>query len=128
MLRTGFLQGAGLLGVVLTIFATASAYETGEQAARALAYTALVIGNLAVIATNQSWTRDVWRMPFWRNRAALAVATGASATLLLIFAVPWLRDVFGFAVPSPPALVLAAVAAVASVAWVDLLGIDRRLA
>jgi hypothetical protein len=87
-----------------------------------------VIGNLAVIATNQSWTRDVWRMPFWRNRAALAVATGASATLLLIFAVPWLRDVFRFAVPSPPALVLAAVAAVASVAWVDLLGIGRRLA
>ncbi|HXJ34091.1 MAG TPA: cation-translocating P-type ATPase [Candidatus Eisenbacteria bacterium] len=127
ILVIGVLQGIGLLSIVLAIFATATAYETGEKVARALAYTALVVGNLAVIATNQSWTRAAWLKSFWRNRTALAVATGASATLALILGVPWLRDVFGFGVPSAGALVVSALLAVASVAWVDVLRIDRRL-
>jgi Ca2+-transporting ATPase len=124
MLAVGVLQGVGLLAVVLATFATATA-SAGEHVGRMLAYTALVTGSLAIIATNQSWTRGAWWTAFSRNRAALAVAAGASAALLLIVAVPSLRDVFGFAVPSAGALAEAVGAAVASVAWIHVLGGER---
>ena len=120
VLCRGLLQGASLLGFLLASFAAANAAGIGEEAARALAFSGLVAGNLGIIVANQSWTERAWRTAFWRNRMALAVGAGATATLALILVVPWLRDLFRFAVPPLPWLAVCAVLAVASVLWVDL--------
>jgi Ca2+-transporting ATPase len=122
VLRRGVLQGTSLLAVLLTIFAVAHAGGAGDAGARTLAFVSLVAGNLGLILANQSWTERAWRTPFWRNRMAIAVTAGAGSTLALILAVPWLRELFHFALPPTLWLVAAPMSALASVFWVDLLG------
>jgi Ca2+-transporting ATPase len=121
VLRRGLLQGASLLATLLGIFAAARVGGTGDDGARALVFAGLVTGNLGIILANQSWTERAWRTAFWRNPMALLVTAGAGATLAVILAVPWLRDLFRFALPPPPWLVAGTMLALASVLWVDLL-------
>jgi Ca2+-transporting ATPase len=120
LIRRAVVQGASLLAVVLVLFGLARRAGATEDAARALAFTALVVGNLGVILANQSRTRPAWRTPFWRNPMALAVATGAIVTLALVMTIPVLRELFRFGLPAWW-LLAAVVAALASVVWVDLL-------
>jgi Ca2+-transporting ATPase len=120
VLRRGLLQGASLLGFLLATFAAANAAGIGEAAGRALVFSGLVAGNLGIIVANQSWTERAWRTAFWRNRMALAVGAGAMAALALILVVPWLRELFRFAVPPIGWLAGCAALAVVSVLWVDL--------
>jgi P-type Ca2+ transporter type 2C len=121
LIRRAVVQGASLLAVVLVLFGLARRAGATEDAARMLAFAALVVGNLGVILANQSRTRPAWRTPFWRNRMALAVATGAIVTLALVMTIPVLRELFRFGLPPAWWLVAAVVAALASVVWVDLL-------
>jgi Ca2+-transporting ATPase len=121
LIRRAVVQGASLLAVVLVLFGLARRAGATEDAARTLAFAALVVGNLGVILANQSRTRPAWRTPFWRNPMALAVATGAIVTLALVMTIPVLRELFRFGLPPAWWLLAAVVAALASVVWVDLL-------
>jgi len=121
LIRRGVVQGASLLAVVLGLFGLVRRGGATEDVARALAFTGLVVGNLGIILANQSQSLRAWRTPFWRNRMALVVATGALATLALVMTVPVLREIFRFGLPPAWWLVGAVVAALASVVWVDLL-------
>jgi Ca2+-transporting ATPase len=126
VLRRGLLQGASLLAVLLVIFGVAYTQGAGDEVARTLAFAGLVAGNLGLILANQSASERAWRTAFWRNRMALVVGAGAAATLVLILAVPWLRDLFRFALPAPAWLVATALVALASTLWVDLLEPEGR--
>ena len=53
------LQGLGALGLVMAAFAWAS-HRLPEPQARALAFTTLVLANLALILSNRSATRPLW--------------------------------------------------------------------
>src|SRR5262249_46713946 len=57
LLTTGLVQGAAVLLVVLPVFGVALARHQGERDARALAFTTLIVANLALIFTNRSWSR-----------------------------------------------------------------------
>jgi Ca2+-transporting ATPase len=97
MVRTGLVQGLGLLALVAGIYAWALNAGLGEGEARALAFVNLVFGNLGMIMSNRSWTRSVFatiRMP---NPAVKWVAGGALVFLGLVVFVPFLSRVFGFA-------------------------------
>jgi P-type Ca2+ transporter type 2C len=66
------------------------------EKARLLSFISLVIGNLGLIFTNRSWTRSILTTLKIPNKALWWVTGGALGFLMLVSAVPFLRDLFKF--------------------------------
>lgn len=115
-LRRGLAQGGALLAAVLGVWLLALQRGMSADAARTLAVVALTAGNLALVWTNArppgSWAPPAgWAFPI--------VGVLATAALAVAIAVPGVRALLDFAVPSIGALagaIALAVAAVLSVA------------
>ncbi len=97
MIRTGLVQGLGVLALVVGIYAWALGAGLGEGEARALAFVNLVFGNLGMIMSNRSWTRSIFETLRIPNPAVKWVCGGALAFLALVVFVPALNSLFGFA-------------------------------
>ncbi|HWA12959.1 MAG TPA: HAD-IC family P-type ATPase [Burkholderiales bacterium] len=124
LLAQALLQGLLVLAVVAVLYhvAIASGYEA--ERARAVAFAALVLANAALILANRSRSRDplqTLRMP---NAALWWVIAGALAGLAAALGLAPLRAVFGFAAPGIADLALAALPALAVLAWATA---SRRL-
>jgi Ca2+-transporting ATPase len=119
------LQGVGALTAVLAVYASALKFGRGAEAARAMAFAALIASNLGLILTNRSWSsrlRTSLRSP---NAALPWVVGGALVMLGATLAVPELRELFRFA-PLPASEVLLCMAAgFASVLWFEALKANR---
>lgn len=117
----GLLQGTGVLVSTLSVFFFAFSRGYGEQDARTLTFTALVLGNLALIWSNRSWNIGLlkqWTVP---NRAVWIVTAGALSGLIAVVYVPMLRGLFQFAVLHPPDVLVCLAAALASIVWIELM-------
>jgi P-type Ca2+ transporter type 2C len=120
LVATSLLEGAGLLAAALVVFGAAVASGAAEGEARALAFAALVAGNLALIASNRSWSRGVFgnlRVP---NTPARWILAGAGLVLALTLLTPLGRTLFGFERVHPWPLSMALLASVACLAWFEL--------
>ena len=127
MVMLSLLQGSGLLAILLAIFAVALRRGLGEADARTLTFTALVIGNVALIATNRSWSRNILAIVRTPNPAMWWVASGAFFFLALVLFVPFLRALFHFSTLHPGDMVLCVGAGLASIAWFETLkALQRR--
>jgi P-type Ca2+ transporter type 2C len=115
----GLLQGAVVLAVVLAVFAIAYGRGQGAEDARALAFTTLIVSNLALILTNRSWTRTIVQSLRTKNSALLWVLGGATGFLALLLSVPSIRQLFGFSKLHVDDLVLCLGAGAFSVAWFE---------
>jgi P-type Ca2+ transporter type 2C len=115
----GLLQGAGVLAIVLAMFAVAFRRGQGAEDARALAFTTLIVSNLALILTNRSWTRTIIQSLRTKNGALLWVLGGAVGLLALLLAVPGVRDLFGFSKLHTVDLALCLGAGAFSIAWFE---------
>ncbi len=113
------LQGAGVLAVVFGVFAFAVTRGQGAEDARALAFTTLIIANLALILANRSWTRTIVDSFRSRNTALAWVLGGAVFFLALVLRVPVLRDLFGFSRLHGDDLVICLAAGVFSILWFE---------
>jgi Ca2+-transporting ATPase len=125
-LAASVLQGLSVLIVVLAVYVIARYRGQGENGARALAFTTLIIANLALILTNRSWTRTIpstLRLP---NTALWFVLLGAAVFLGLVLYVPALRDLFKFDFLHPLDLWICLVAGGVSVLWFEALKIVNR--
>jgi len=122
----GLLQGLGLFLAVLGAFVLSMRWGSGPEDARAIAFTALVAGNLALIWANRSALRTVLETLGTRNVALWLVTLGTVATLLLILYVPGLRDVFEFSFLHARDLLVAFGLGFASIAWFEVLKLIRR--
>jgi Ca2+-transporting ATPase len=119
ILTFSLLQGVGVLCVVLAVFLIAMHRGQGENEARALSFTTLIIANLGLIMTNRSWTRsmiDSLRTP---NTAFWAVITGALFFLALVIYIPFLRDLFRFSTLHVDDLLVCLAAGAVSVLWFE---------
>ncbi|HLN80575.1 MAG TPA: cation-translocating P-type ATPase, partial [Thermoanaerobaculia bacterium] len=121
----GLLQGAWVLVIVLAMFAVAFRRGQGAEDARALAFTTLIVANLALILTNRSWTRTIIQSFRTKNGALLWVLGGAAGLLALLLAVPGVRDLFGFSKLHPVDLALCLAAGAFSIAWFELFKMFR---
>jgi Ca2+-transporting ATPase len=119
------LQGTGVLAFVLAVFVIAFRRGQGPEDARALAFTTLIVANLALILTNRSWTRTIVQSLRSRNSALVWVVGGASGLLALLLSVPGLRELFGFSKLHADDLVLCLGAGVFSIAWFEAFKILR---
>jgi Ca2+-transporting ATPase len=121
------LQGTGLLLATLAVFHWSFAQGETEPAARALAFVALVAGNVGLILVNRSWRDGALRMMGARNVAAWWMIVGATATLMAALALPFLRAIFRFDLPEPRHIAIAAGAGLLSLAWFEAAKLVWRL-
>lgn len=125
-LTTGVLQGLGLFVAVLAAFVLALRWGHPAEDARAIAFTALVAGNLALIWSNRSAQRTVLETRGTRNPALWLVTLGTITTLLVILYVPYARGIFQFSVLHPNNLLVAFSLGAASITWFEILKLSRR--
>jgi Ca2+-transporting ATPase len=115
------LQGLSVLAIVFGAFYFAMVNNRGEDEARALSFTTLIVANLALILTNRSWSRTVFSTLRTPNAALWWVLSGAISFLALVLCVPFLRGVFKFAELAPADLLICFAAGMLSIAWFEAL-------
>jgi Ca2+-transporting ATPase len=120
------LQGAGVLALVLAVYAAGLARGGAVGAPRGAAFAALIVGNLGLILTNRSLSTTIFGSFALRNPALWWVVGLAGATLAFVLAVPGLRDLFHFSEIRPADALLGIAAGVASIFWFELLKLRRR--
>jgi Ca2+-transporting ATPase len=109
-------QGVIALVAILLLYAWALASGMTADAARGLAFTALITANVFLVLINRAWGGGSFR-GFLRPNQALA----AAAALGLVLYVPMLEALYKFDAPSPGLLALALGVGALSVAWFELL-------
>ena len=119
------LQGLGVLAVVLGAYAWSASWLP-ETAARAFAFTTLVMGNLALIFSNRSRSGSLWASLRVPNRTLWLVTGVTLAILSLALYLPWLTKLFFFTPLTAPDLLLAAGLGLLSVFWFESLKLARR--
>jgi Ca2+-transporting ATPase len=119
------LQGASVLVIVFAVYFIDLRLYANAGEARALAFTTLVIANLALIFANRSWTHIIPATLRTPNPALWWVTGGALAVLALALYVPFLRDLFQFAPLHPIDLALCLAAALLSITWFELFKLVR---
>jgi Ca2+-transporting ATPase len=120
VLQRGLLQGAGLLVLVLVAYGVASR-TASHDVARAVAFCALVLSNLALIQANRAW--GLRRDRGATNPAFAWIALGTCALLALVLTVPAVASLFAFAIPAPRLLAVAAGLALLGLFWFE--GVKR---
>jgi Ca2+-transporting ATPase len=123
MLVLSLLQGASVLAASLALYVVAGG--DGDAHARALAFTSLMSGNLALIVVNRSWRATVFSRASLRNRTATAVVVIAFALLIAIVSTPALRTFFSFDALAGWELGVALVSGFVALAWFELLKVLR---
>jgi len=119
-------QGFVVLAVVLAVYLYAIFAGLGEAGTRTLAFTTIVIANLALILTNRSWSDPIFKTPFSTNRALCWVIGGTLFFLALAVLVPALQGIFLFAPLGFKNMCIGVIAGVGSVLWFEFYKIVRR--
>jgi Ca2+-transporting ATPase len=113
------LQGTIVLLIVLAVFVISYYRGQGEQEARALTFTTLILANLGLIFTNLSWSGTIIETLRKPNAALWWVVGGAVVFLGLVLYVPFLRGLFRFAELHPVDLGICLAAGVLSILWFE---------
>jgi P-type Ca2+ transporter type 2C len=120
ILTIAFLQGASVLAAVFGVYLWSILTNHPGDAVRSLAFTTLMIGNLALILVNRSWRLSMWRSLAWRKNRTLAWILGAASMLLVVLlTVPALRTAFHFGAISWGEALVALFAGFIGVAWFE---------
>lgn len=125
-LRLALLQGISVLVVLVTVFAIAYYSGSGEFDARALAFTTLIISNLAMILTNRSWSRTIPEMLQSPNQALWWVISGGLLFLGFVLYIPLLRHLFSFSFLHIDDLLISLFSGVVSIFWFEGLKLWNR--
>lgn len=118
-LRTSLAQGLMITAGVLGCYHYAVVQELGEDMTRTLAFTALVVANIALTLVNRSFEHSILSTIAYRNMLLRGIVLGTAALLILLLYLPVLRDFFHLASPSAALLALATGAGLASVLWYE---------
>ncbi|PKL47047.1 MAG: ATPase [Candidatus Riflebacteria bacterium HGW-Riflebacteria-2] len=113
-------QGIGILAIVFAIYFFGLKMGYSEMEVRALAFTALIAANIAVIFSNRSWTRNIFQIIMTPNVAAKYVVGGATFFLILILNVPFLLKLFQFERISFYEALVCVAAGFSSIIWFEL--------
>lgn len=125
VLALSLLQGVSVLGIVLGIYWVALFRGQGEEDARTLAFSSLIIANLALIMTNRSWSHTALATLRRPNVALWWVVGGAMSFLGLVLSIPALRALFHFSKLHPLDLALCLASGIAGILWFEILKVYR---
>jgi len=122
----GLLQGLTLLLVTIAAFVISLYRGQGEQDARAISFTTLVLGNLALIWSNLSRTRTIPELLRSRHTSLWAITAGAISLLAFVLYVPASRNLFQFSTLHLNDLAVCVLLVLISVTWFEATKILRR--
>lgn len=114
------MQGVGILIITFAVYILAQRFGYEVNEARAMAFTTLIISNLAVILTNRSWTDNIFKIIATRNKAVLWVTGGAIIFLTIILNVPFFLDLFQFQKPQLINVIVCSSAGLMSIIWFEI--------
>jgi P-type Ca2+ transporter type 2C len=121
------LQGLVMLAATLAVYLWAVLGDRPDEVVRSITFAALVVGNLALIAVNRSWRLSVWRALRERRNPTLKWMIAAAGTLLVVLlAVPWLRNAFHFGPIRLRDAIVAVAAGSLGVVWFELYKSSHR--
>lgn len=89
-----------------------------DESARALAFSVLVLSNLALIQANRRWARQAGEGLRW-NAAFGWIAVITCALLVAILAIPAVGNLFAFAAPTPQLLAVGAGLGLIALGWFE---------
>jgi Ca2+-transporting ATPase len=114
------LQGVGILIITLAVYFLGIHFGYDAGAVRAMAYTTLIVSNIAVILTNRSWTDNVFRIIMTPNKAVLWVVGGAIFFLILILNIQFFLDLFQFQRLSFLKIVVCVASGMSTIVWFEI--------
>ncbi len=120
-LALSIFQGIIALAITLALYLEFYYEGYGADRARAVAYSALIIANIALITTNLSWSRSALQVIRTPNLAYIIVIIAALAFLLAALTVPQLQALFQFAPITLGDFGLAAFAGIITIVWFELI-------
>jgi Ca2+-transporting ATPase len=115
------LQGLSILAVVFGVFMLALYLKKGEMEARTLAFATLVFGNILLIITNLSWSKNIVAILKSRNSALGGVIIGALTALGFVLYWTPLRNLFHFSILSGLDITVALTCGIISIAWFEFI-------
>jgi len=118
--------GASVLAGALGVYAWALSSQRPPGEAQALAFAAIIAGNLVLILANRSKERNVLQAMATSNRASAWIVVGSLAALLASIYVPAAAQVFRFQPPGAADMAWAMAAGAAPVLWYDFAKLARR--
>ncbi len=120
------IQGIIALILVIAVYQYANMMNLGIDTARTMAFTTIVVTNLALIITNRSWTQSIvgiFRRP---NKAFWQILALAILALLLVIYVPPLASLFVFTALAPLDLAICFVAGFGSIVWFEIYKVVKK--
>ena len=126
MLGGSLALGAAMLAAVLAVYFWARASGHGENEVRAIAFVAIVLGNLGLLLSMRSRSRTILETLPQPNPALWAIAGGAAAALAAAIYVPAVAELFRFSALGAAELALAAAAGIAGLAGLEAVKLLRR--
>jgi len=114
------LQGAGILIITLTIYLLGLHFGYEANEVRAMAFTTLIVSNIAVILTNRSWTDNIFKIIVTPNKAVLWVTGGAVFFLALILNIPFFLDLFQFQKLTLINIIICILAGLSTIVWFEI--------
>jgi len=114
------MQGSGILTITLIVYFMGLHLGFDAKEVRAMAFTTLIISNIAIILTNRSWTDNIFKIIASPNKAVVWVVGGAIFFLTLILNVPFFLDLFQFHRPSFINIAICCAAGLSTIVWFEL--------
>ncbi len=119
VLTRGLWQGAGLLAILLGVYAGVRSSANSDEMARAMTFMVLVLANLGLIHANRAWGRTSWRASGTFNSHFGWIALATLVLLGCVLAVPEISRLFSFVQPTPSLLLAGVAMALVSLLWFE---------
>jgi Ca2+-transporting ATPase len=113
-------QGAGILIVTLIVFLGGLYFSFEANQVRTMAFTTLIVSNIAIILTNRSWTDNIFKIIATPNKAVLWVVGGAIFFLTLILNVPFFLELFQFDKLTLVQVLICIIAGISTIVWFEV--------
>jgi P-type Ca2+ transporter type 2C len=120
-LAHALLQGLGLAAALLGGSWLMTAWAWPAESVRATVFVALVMGLFLLVLANRDLRRGLFASLLIRNRWLMRMALAVVTLLLAALSVPWLREVMGFGIPAPQAMLIVAAILTLSALWIETL-------
>jgi len=119
------LQGVGILIITLTVYFVGLNIGYNAMEVRAMAFTTLIVSNIAVILTNRSWTDHIFKIIATPNRAVLWVIGGAVFFLSMILNVHFFLKLFQFQQLTLINILICSLAGLSTIIWFEIYKMNK---
>ncbi len=114
------LQGAGVLIACTMMYFGGLWFGKNQLEGRTLAFTTLIVANIALILTNRSWSESFIESFKEKNIAFFGVLTGAIIFMAFALFVPVGRELFKFSYIHPVDIFVCFAAGLLSISWFEI--------